>query len=218
MYLIGKISDKLAYSIASGLKLDKNQQEIVAYGAFNLLQVLWALLWTVIFGLAFNVLTGAMIVTFTIALLRKYSGGAHLSSPNRCAVIGGIISSVLALAAVKVFSLINIKLIISLEMVCLVIGYHNISKLAPVDSPAKPITKVEKRKLLRRQSILVFNIMSIIILMLTFLYFRYNNDLLLQWSRLVFVGIMWQVLTLTSIGHQFLNKIDETFKIKKGGN
>lgn len=217
MYLIEKISNKLAYNIANALKLDEDQQEVVAYGAFNLLQVLCALLWVVILGLAFNVLVQALIVTFTIALLRKYSGGAHFSSPNRCAVVGGIMSSVLALIIVDVFSLVNDKLIISLEIVSLITCYYNISKLAPVDSPAKPITKIEKRKHLRRQSLLVFNIMSIIILLLTFLHFKYNNILFLQWGGLMFIGITWQTLTLTSTGHQFFNKIDETFKIKKGG-
>lgn len=217
MYLIEKISNKLAYNIANTLKLDKDQEEIVAYGAFNLLQVFWALLWVVILGLAFNVLVQAIIVTFTIALLRKYSGGAHFSSPNRCAIVGGIISSVLALMIVKTVPLVNAKLIIFIELILLIISYYNISKLAPVDSPAKPITKIEKRKLLRRYSILMFNIMLTIILLLTFLYFRYNSTLFLQWGGLMFIGIVWQTLTLTSTGYQFFNKIDETFEIKKGG-
>lgn len=218
MFLIEKISNKLAYNIAGVLKLGEDQQEIIAYGAFNLLQTLWALLWVAIFGLAFGVVMEAMIVTFTIALLRKYSGGAHFSSPNRCAVIGGIVSALLALMITVVFPLINIKVIIPLELILLLICYYNIDKLAPVDSPAKPITKIEKRKLLRRQSILVFNIMITIILILTILYFRYNTTLFLQWGGLIFIGIVWQTLTLTSIGHQFFYKIDETFKIRKRGN
>lgn len=218
MFLIEKISNKLAYNIAGVLKLDEDQQEIIAYGAFNLLQTLWALLWVAIFGLAFGVVVEAMIVTFTIALLRKYSGGAHFSSPNRCAVIGGIVSALLALIITVVFPLININVIIPLELILLLFCYYNIAKLAPVDSPAKPITKIEKRKLLMKQSILVFNIMITIILILTILYFRYNTTLFLQWGGLIFIGIAWQTLTLTSPGHQFFYKIDETFKIRKRGN
>lgn len=218
MYLIEKISNELGYRITSALKLDKDQEEIIAYGAFCLMQVLWAIFWVIIFGLIFNVLTGAIIITFTIAALRKYSGGAHFSSPNSCAVIGGIVCTALALITDKVFPLFDVKILIILGIICLAISYFIVIKLAPVDSSAKPIRKVETRQRLKRQSIFTLNVLLVIMGILLFTYFKYNNVFLLRSAESICLAIMWQTLTLTSVGHNVFNKIDNFLKFKKGRN
>lgn len=218
MYLIEKISNELGYRITLALKLDKDQEEIIAYGAFCLIQVLWAIFWVIIFGAIFNVLAGAIIITFTIAVLRKYSGGAHFSSPNSCAVIGGVVCAALALITDKVFPLFDVKILIILGMICLAISYFIVIKLAPVDSSAKPIRKVETRQRLKRQSILTLNILLLIMGILLFIYFKYNNVFLLRTSEAICLAIMWQTFTLTSIGHNIFNIIDNFLKFKKGRN
>lgn len=218
MFLIERISNKVGYKVASSLKLDKDQEEIIAYGAFCLMQVLWAIFWVVLFGTIFNVLTDALIITFTIALLRKYSGGAHFSSPNSCAIIGGVVCTTLALITDKILPLFNIKILIVLGAVCLMVSYFVVNKLAPVDSSAKPIRKVETRQRLKRQSILILNVLLIIMVILLFIYFRYNNSFSLESAESICIGIIWQVLTLTSIGHKIFNKIDNFLKFKKGRN
>jgi accessory gene regulator B len=213
MYLIEKISNKIGNKIALNLNLDKDNEEIIIYGAFNLLQTLWAILCVVILGIIFKVLVQALIVAFTAAILRKYSGGAHASSPNKCAGIGAVIVVGFALVIDKVFMLFNIKIIVSLVMLGLVISYYIINKLAPVDSPAKPIVKLETKKRLKKQSILTLSSFIMIMLILGFIYFKYKINFFLSAIECIYIGAMWQTFTLTAKGHQLLHKIEDVLNM-----
>src|SRR5690242_19961453 len=97
MFFLEKLSNDLALKMSYYLKLNKDQEEIIAYGAFNLIQTAWCILLVLLFGAVFSVTIKAFSISFIISILRKYSGGAHSSSPNRCALIGAIISVGLAL-------------------------------------------------------------------------------------------------------------------------
>lgn len=213
MYLIEKISNKIGSEIALSLNLDKDNEEIIAYGAFNLLQTLWAILWVVILGIIFKVLVQALIISFTGAILRKYSGGVHASSPNRCAGIGAVVSVGFALIINKVFSIFNIEIIAFLLIIGFGSSYYIINKLAPVDSPAKPIVKLETKKRLKSQSILTLTSFILIIIVLGFIYFRYEIKFFLSAIECIYMGVMWQTLTLTAKGHQLLYKVEDVLNM-----
>lgn len=42
MFFIEQISNKIGSKISSNLNLDKDTQEIITYGAFAVLQILWS--------------------------------------------------------------------------------------------------------------------------------------------------------------------------------
>lgn len=213
MFVIEKISNNLAYKIASILNLDKDNQEIIAYGAFSFLQTLWAILFVLIFGLIFGVLIEALILSFTASFLRKYSGGAHASSPNRCAMIGAIVFSTLGIFVNKTSPLLTIKLAALTGLVCFILSYYIVYKLAPVDSPSKPIVKEKTKQRLKKSSLLVLHALIIIIITLIGLYYKLGDKILLISAQCISVGAAWQSLTLTSIGHSLMAGIDTFLKI-----
>lgn len=212
MFLIEKISNKLSYKIASVLNLDKDNQEIIAYGAFSFFQTLWAILFIIIFGLIFDVLIEALILSFTASFLRKYSGGAHASSPNRCALIGAIIFSLLGIIINKTSPLLTIKLAALTGSVCFILSYYIIYKLAPVDSPAKPIVKEKTKQRLKKSSILTLHGLIILVSLLLGLYYKLGDKILLISAQCISLGAAWQSLTLTFMGHSLMASIDTFLK------
>jgi accessory gene regulator B len=212
MFLIESLSNKIGYKIAGTLKLDKDQEEVMIYGAFSLLQFLWSTLWIVVLGMVFNILMEVLIIYCTIILLRKYSGGVHASSPGRCTTIGTTIAVVLALIAHNGYRMFNIYLILFLVILSGIYSYYIVHKLAPVDSPAKPIVKLETKRRFKKNSIIVLNILYVIIFIILFFYIKYNVKCLLNSIACICVGTVWQSFTLTYKGHKILSKVDSILK------
>ncbi|MBC2579788.1 accessory gene regulator ArgB-like protein [Clostridium sp. DJ247] len=208
MFLIEKLSNNIANKISYPLNLDKDQEEVIAYGVFNLIQTLWCILLVILFGTIFGVTIKAIVISITIGFLRKYSGGAHSSSPNRCALIGTLVSVGLALVIQNAIYGISINVTIIIGIIVFIFAYYSVWKLAPVDSEAKPITKPEKRRLMRRNSIYVLIILNLIIIMLTMFYFKFKINLYLSTIFCIYFGILWQIITLIPKGHKVLLKID----------
>ena len=172
IYLVWKkLTDNIAEKVGSELDLDNDRKEVIAYGTFALLHTMLSIVLVIIFGLLFGVLTEALIVSFTISILRKYSGGAHASSPGTCAIIGTVVSIGQALLISSVMtSLINLKLFILLGLLIFVWSYYIIFKLAPVDSVAKPIKTQKKRERMKKGSILILDAYLVIIVLNIIMY------------------------------------------------
>lgn len=212
MFLIEDLSNKIGHKIAISLNLDKDSEEVMAYGAFNLLQILYSTLWIIIFGIVLNMLREVLIIFFTISVLRKYSGGVHASSPERCTIIGTTVCVGFGLTISNLYWVFNIFNISFLCVVSFIFSYYVVYKLAPVDSIAKPIVKLETKKRFKRQSIAVLNVSCIIILFMIIFYFKCKNTFLLNSVVCICLGIVWQAFTLTSTGHKILTKVDNILK------
>ena len=76
-----KLSNNIANKVALELSLDDDNREVIAYGTFALIQMLFSIILVFLFGLLFHVAFEALIISFTGSILRKYSGGVHASSP-----------------------------------------------------------------------------------------------------------------------------------------
>lgn len=211
MFLIQKLSGKIGHEFASILKMDKDQEEVIAYGSFNLIQILWSIFLVIVFGVIFGVLAEALIFTFTVSLLRKYSGGVHASSPNRCASIGTIISVGLALIIKIMFKMLSIELVVIIGIICFTVSYYVVYKMAPVDSPQKPIVKFEKKQYLKKCSIRVLNFLLLVTSTLILIYIKYKVIILFNFIGCICIGALWQVFTLTSKGHEIIFKLDSVF-------
>ncbi|AWI03840.1 accessory gene regulator ArgB-like protein [Clostridium drakei] len=212
MFLIESLSNRIGCKIAKSLKLDKDHEEIMAYGAFNLLQILWSILWIVLFGIVFNMLIEVFIVFFTINILRKYSGGVHASSPGTCTIIGTTVCVSLALIIHRLYWKFNVYEIFFLSVISLIFSYSIVYKFAPVDSIAKPIVKMETKERFKRKSILILNILTMIIFVILVFYFKYSDVFLLNSIMCICVGAVWQSFTLTNEGNKILTKIDNILK------
>ena len=204
-----KLTNNIAEKISLELGLDNDHKEVIAYGAFALLDTIFCMALIVIFGLIFGVLLESLIVSFTISILRKYSGGAHASSPGICAGVGTVIAVGLALLIYFIsIPLINFRFIILLALPTFAWSYYIIHKLAPVDSAAKPIKTDRKKERLKRGSILVLCAYMAIVVLNILMYLLVHEKKLLTFSLCIYGGTIWQAFTLTKGGHVTIAKVD----------
>jgi accessory gene regulator B len=217
-----KLTTNIAGKVATELKLDNDNEEIIAYGMFALIHMVLSVVLIIIFGLIFRVTIEAIIVCFAGTILRKYSGGAHASSPGKCAAIGTIICIGQALLFLFLIGpVITPGLLIYLGIGIFTLSYYFIYKLAPVDSPAKPIRTKEKKARMKKGSIFVLSAYIIIVMINIFIYIFIRDKRFMVYSLCIYGGVAWQIFTLTTPGHNAMNKIDTFLNkiliINKGG-
>ncbi|MCT4594545.1 MAG: accessory gene regulator B family protein [Anaeromicrobium sp.] len=196
MDLIHKLSNHISEKIENELNHDNDQREVIKYGVFVSMQILYSILVSIIIGLVCGTLKEILIISFTASILRRYSGGVHATSLNRCVVIGNFIFGVMALG-VKYIYLSNH---ISLYLIggIFLYGYYVIFKYVPVDTESKRIKNDIKRKKLRNKSLVLLSIYLII----TMLFIKDNV------SMAIAMGIFYQIFTLTKLGNVTLSKLD----------
>ena len=100
----------ISYNLKKELNLDDDKRSIIEYGLYAVIHMLISILSVAIFGKIFGVMYEALIISFVEAILRKYSGGVHASTPFNCILIG-IIVAVLPAYLIKSINL-NINYIV----------------------------------------------------------------------------------------------------------
>lgn len=213
MFLLESISNKIGHTVSSYLEMDKEQEEIITYGAINMLHTFFSISLVMIFGFIFHVFLQALIISFTASILRKYSGGVHSASPNRCAAIGTIVCVGFSLLLVNLSNIISDRNMVLFLIINFTFSYYFIAQKAPVDNPAKPIINVVKKQRLKRKSLITLFIMYAIILILFIVSNRISNRLFLVYSQCIMIGVLWQSFTLTNSGHILLNGLDEILNV-----
>jgi len=218
MSLTEKIAVKLGENAKLFLNVDEDGEEIIIYGAINLIQIIFAVLWVIIAGLFFGVIYEALIFSTTVSVLRKYSGGGHASSSSRCIIIGTILAVVAGIFIDKILYKFNMSTVILISIVFMAIAFIIVVKNAPVDSIKKPITNSELKKQFKRRSISVIAIFSLIIIILCGFSKTYPELCCIKLIESINLGVLWQVSTLTKNGIRVLNKVDFVLKyIIEGG-
>lgn len=213
MVSLGTIAEKIAANIARSLQMDSEKKAVMAYGIFCFSQILASILLVILFGLIFGVLAEALIISFAIAILRKYSGGAHAGTPGKCLIIGTVITIVPAIIIAHLP--INILAVLCLGILIFFWAFYEVMTKAPVDSIKKPITNLQKRKRLRNGSLVILGV-YLLILVLCLLGYSYSGDSgrYLQYSACILFGIAWQTFTLTKTGDHLLASLDSYINIK----
>jgi accessory gene regulator B len=210
MIRIEGLCKKISNNIAQELNLDEDKRAVVNYGIFSFIQITICIGLVIIFGIVFGVVIEALIISFFSSILRKSSGGAHASSPERCAIIGTIVAVGMGLIAKHIN--ISFSLVILIGSIVFIWSYFIVYKLAPVDSIAKPIKKINKRKRLRKGSIMILNVYLIIVIVEVISYYFMSNSNVLVYSLCIYMGLLWQVFSLTKCGHLVIGKLDKLLK------
>lgn len=196
------------------LNLDEDKRSIIEYGLYAVFHMIISIIMVGIVGSLFSVMYEALLISFIQAILRKYSGGVHASTPFNCIVIG-ILVAVLPAYLINNINF-NIIYIIILGIILYIISLIIIYKLAPVDSYKKPIKKKEKIKRLKKSSIIILSIYMIVVCFNVIMYCIKKNEIFLNYSACIYTGVLWQVFTLTRCGHYIVNKLDSLLiNIKK---
>ncbi|HOJ12089.1 MAG TPA: accessory gene regulator B family protein [Clostridiales bacterium] len=220
MYVLENFSNVLASKIALYLNLDKEREEVLAYGAFGFIHTLWSTLLLVMFGVLFQSLPIILIIAFTVAALRKFSGGAHAASPNRCAAISVLVFGTLSLIIKYAAIYANILSVILYQTASFVFTYVILYKYCPVDTPNKPVKKQELRQKLRKASFISVFCYFCITVFLWAGFLKTNASFMRASIISICTGMLWQSITLTHVGHFIIEKLDtilQNINFMKGG-
>lgn len=202
------LSNKLSGKIADELGLDKDQREVINYGAFAVIQIMASLAAVALLGFLFGVLLEALIVSFSMSVLRQFSGGGHASKPSLCIAMGTLVTIVIALLARYVGGYVDVYALSAAAALFYIWSFYTVFKRAPVDSSAKPISSEVKRKRMKRVSLMVLSAYILLTILLVFLFVVFEDVRFSRLSFCVFGGAAWQAFTLTSLGNRGISKID----------
>ncbi len=215
MLLFEKVSNRVGSYIAESLHMDKDKQAVISYGAYLLLDAVLGIVMVMLLGAVFGVFFEALLFSCTTAFLRKYSGGAHSTTSFRCATIGGVVATLVALILKSSSRWLIAPHIMIYLIVTFSVSYFIILKLAPKDSPSKPIVKEEKIKLLKDKSIWTLHFYAIICLGILALTFYIKMPRSFEYIALICSGTLWQSFTLTSLGHKTIELMEAPFRYIK---
>lgn len=199
---IEEISRIIAFKISSRISLKSEEREIVEYGLKVFLSEVFSL--SILFIVLFvtGLIKTGMSILIAAGVLRKFSGGAHCSSPMRCTILGVMTVPLFAFSVKRLLILGENKLLAA--AVCLnVLSLFNCLKYAPADSPQKPINEVSKKRL-KRGALLLISITSSVFLIAG--YFSFYIDI--SFISAVSVGFFYQSITLTPVGYRFTVAMD----------
>lgn len=201
--------EKLASYMEEELKLDSNQKAVIEYGLFAIMHTSLAILLSVILGGVCGVLIPTLLISFTAIILRRYSGGAHASNSEECTLIGLII----AVGGGMLLKHMDwhIERVVIIGVIIFAWAFYCVYQLAPVDNKAKPIRNAEKRIQLKRKSYFVVSVYLLVVMLLLVSYDDASDKNNLLYITCIYVGIGWQIFTLTAIGHLMIQKIDFFF-------
>lgn len=208
MSVIEKIATNIGKETRYILNFNDDTEEVVIYGAINLIQTIVSFLLTIVIGFIFGVLYESLVFIIIVSILKKYSGGAHASSPGRCLFIGSTISVSFSLLISKILYKQNISCITVIGILCVIISSYIVIKKAPVDSENKPITSNTMRQRLKRDSIVTILICSIVMIIVMLIFMAYSNIVYIKIFECISFGLLWQSFTLTKPTIKFLHKID----------
>lgn len=202
------ISKKISAKVKKELNLDRDKEEIIAYGIFALIQIISSIFFTVFFGFIFHVVLESLIIMFSVIFLRKYSGGVHAKSPKLCLIFGTIVTIALGLFS-KNLALIefNVIYLILVSSLTFIIAFYITYKKAPVDNKNKRIINETKRRYMRFGALKILSIY----LILAILSIGIKQILNVNLSYILFsicLGVLWQTFTLTKSCAFFIKKIE----------
>lgn len=201
MSIIEKILDKIVSKINVSTIKTKEEIEVIRYGLFALIQMILSIALVFLFGIIFGVVLEAIIASFSIAILRKSSGGVHASTPEICLIVGTIISIIIGKVSVKYsFDYFFVELF---NIISLFVVLSN----APVQSKNKPISAKKKKRLKKKSILITIIIISLSSLLLSF---GYQKDKInfICYANAMSLGMLWQAFSLTKSGEKIMGFID----------
>ncbi|AEG16346.1 Accessory gene regulator B [Desulfofundulus kuznetsovii DSM 6115] len=198
-------SRELAGYLRKTLALTEEQEEIAAYSLLILFQTVISLLGVSLVAWLAGCLTAALAALFTSAFLRSFSGGAHCTSPARCTVLSILTVPLLGTLATNLAPFFSRPLLALVVLAGGVLAFAVVLRLAPVDSPAKPITSSRERQRFRWLSSAA--VLGVVTLQLALLVLSSPNMAILILAAEM--GMLWQVFSLTRTGHRFVARIDK---------
>lgn len=205
-----KLAKRLASKIAAALDYDAEREAVVAYGLIAIIQFLLTVAAIVLLGSLVHALAEALMLCFAAILLRKYSGGHHLSGAEICSAFSVtycILGAVLSVTVLRqIYNPVGMGICMALFFP---LAFYLVYRLAPVDSPGKPIRTDAKRTRMRKGS---FRILAAGGLLSVGLLLGGSwADRCRSLNIALLLGFGWQIFSLTRPGGRFIEIIDNLF-------
>ncbi|MPM08337.1 Accessory gene regulator protein B [bioreactor metagenome] len=206
-----KLARKIANNIARSLGYDEEKEAVVAYGLIAGIQIIETFFWVLLAGILIGAPVEAMIVCLSVGFLRQYSGGAHAGTAELCIGVGVVYSTASAFLSRRLLLAVYSPVFMLAAIVVLyLISIIVVRMHAPVDSPNKPIRTEEKRKRMKKFSLIIlcaYFALSLILFVFGFELRAFNS-----YGISLLFGVAWQVFTLTSSGASLLHGVDKLFE------
>lgn len=119
----------------------RKDQALFGYAVYSFLFGMLPILLAFVFGGLFRMLRESLIMILPFMLIRKFSGGYHLSDPKKCVIFSSLLLS-LALWGVKLF-LASPNAILLSSLVLL--STLSLWLLSPIDNDARKLSEGERR-------------------------------------------------------------------------
>lgn len=198
-------SRQIAGYLRKTLALTEEQEEIAAYSLLLLFQTIISLLAISIVAWLAGCLPATLAAVVTSALLRSFSGGAHCTSAARCTFLSTLLAPLLGKLATNLAPFFSRPFLALMVMAGGAIAFISVWRLAPVDSPAKPITSLRERQRFRFLSATA--VVGIVALQLALLTLSFSTPVSIILA--VEAGMLWQVFSLTVFGYRVVARIDK---------
>ena len=124
-------------------------KELIVHGLTLGMELVFNTITTIVLGLVFGLVLESLIFAISFSAIRTYAGGFHCKKATNCYFFSSVMV-VMVLSIVK-FTLKGYILVISIIM--LLFSAPVILKLAPVETPTKPLDEAEQ-KYFRKKTIL----------------------------------------------------------------
>ena len=202
-----RLANKIADKIALELAYPDERRQVLAYGLIAMLQTVLMTAIVLIAGALLNIFIESAILCFAVAILRKYSGGAHARSIASCTIVGVMFCIGFGFA-MKSLGRVEITPVVLIIISVLTFSYalYIAIRKAPVDSLNKPIRTEKKRKNMKRATIVLISLYMVVSAILIF----YLNRSAVFVSALfcLLLSVIWQMSSLTNPGKRFLENMD----------
>lgn len=213
MGFIEKISLNLSENLGDKLNKNKEEKEVLNYGIFVVIHTLMGLIATVLIGIITGMIIEIIIIFITSSWFKRYTGGVHATTPEKCLLISSILSLILSLFCKYIIFNININYIFIIGFFSIMTFYYIINKKCPVSSKNKSLKRENTRRKLRKKA---FNLLNRYFILLIILYIIYNFiciDIIKTIIISCILGIILQMIVLTEIGENFIIILDSSLNI-----
>jgi len=209
-----RLSKKIAADISQSLGKTQSEEEVIAYGLLGFFQLISNIGLTLFFGWLFGVPYLALLLSVSVSMLRRFSGGAHAETLNLCTLVGLFYSVFFAkLSVYLAYSTINIVILYGFSALILLSSWYVVWARAPVDSPQKPIRSIEKKQRMRKGSFQVLIFLTLSVLGLFIIGCSYKA--VMPYGLSIVFGVVWQAFSLTEPGAKFLSNLDKKLSVQR---
>jgi accessory gene regulator B len=209
MAIIEKISCNISNNIGKKANKTIEEIEVMNYGLFIWLHTALAFLATIFIGLIIGKTIEIVLISIVVSSLKRFSGGVHATSPNRCLIIGIITTSIFTYIAVLLHKYGNYNFIYIFSIVSITSCYYIFYKRAPVGTKNKPLKKESTRNKLRKKLFYRLNLYIVIILLLLIVRAAgWENYDMAMFVYCIELGIILQTIAITKLGETIISNLD----------